>query len=149
MSEIRAFLEQHLQSVFDSDLETYHATTAPELTLYEWYIVPARLDGLPFHDFMLTESGRGGATAMTGEGLAPSAEKPRTRFDLAHYHEQIYGDTAIVSYTLLIQQSSPTGVVVRSYNESRVIIKFPEGHKVVHVHKSPSWNAPFQPPTNR
>ena len=29
---------------------------------------------------------------------------------------------------------------------SRVMVKFGDGWKVVHVHKSPSWNAPFQPP---
>jgi hypothetical protein len=36
--------------------------------------------------------------------------------------------------------------VVRSYNESRIMVKFPDGWRVVHVHKSPAWNAPFQPP---
>lgn len=36
MTETRAFLERHLQAIFESDLATYHATTVPELTLYEW-----------------------------------------------------------------------------------------------------------------
>jgi hypothetical protein len=33
MTEIRALLERHLQSVFDGDIETYHATTTSDLTL--------------------------------------------------------------------------------------------------------------------
>lgn len=152
-SEIRLFLERHLQSVFDSDLDTYRATTSPELTLYEWYITPQRIDGVPFHEFMITEAARGHAAPMTGQALATERsatphthEPPRTRFDLANYHEQLYGDTAIASYTLLVTQSSSHGVSVRSYNESRVIVKFPAGWQVVHVHKSPAWSAPFQAP---
>jgi hypothetical protein len=151
MSEIRQFLERHLQSIFDSDLETYHATTVPELTIYEWYVTPQRIDGVPFHDFMMTEAARLGATPLTGaarasEGERPRpAERPRTRFDLANYAEQRYGDTAVATYTLLIAQSTSSGVKVIGYNESRVIVKFPDGLKVVHVHKSPAWNAPFQP----
>ena len=153
-TEIRDFLHQHLQAIFDGDVPTYHATTVSELKLYEWYITPHRIDGIPFHDFMMTEAMRGGTTPLTGASLAsagerpPSAERPRTRFDLANYAEQRYGDTAIASYTMLISQSTERGVVVRSYNESRVIVKFPDGWRVVHVHKSPSWNAPFQPPTS-
>jgi hypothetical protein len=147
MSEIRDFLEKHLQAIFDSDLETYRATTTSELTLYEWYIPPHRIDGIPFHDFMMTEAARADTTSSP---LVPDlhglSEKPRVRFDLAHYAEQRYADTAIASYTMLISQSTPQGVRVNSYNESRVLVKFPEGWKVVHVHKSPAWNAPFQPP---
>lgn len=148
MSDIRAFLENHLQAIFDTDLEMYHATTVESLSLYEWYITPNRIDGIPFHDFMMTEAARLGAAPLTGSALAEAdhpAERPRTRFDLANYSEQHYGDTAIACYTLLISQSTPAGVKVISYNESRVIVKFPDGLKVVHVHKSPAWNAPFQP----
>ena len=145
---IRDYLHKHLQAIFDGDLATYHATTVPELTLYEWYITPHRIDGIPFHDFQMTESARSDTTSSPlvpdAKGLA---EKPRTRFDLANYAEQLYGDTAIASYTMLISQSTPRGVKVLSYNESRVIVKFPDGWKVVHVHKSPAWRAPFQPAT--
>jgi hypothetical protein len=146
-TEIRDFLHRHLQAIFDGDWQTYHATTVPELTLYEWYITPQRIDGIPFHDFQMTEAARSDTTSSP---LVPDREglpqKPRTRFDLAHYAEQRYGDTVIASYTLLISQGTERGVVVRSYNESRVMVKFGDGWKVVHVHKSPSWNAPFQPP---
>jgi len=34
---IRPLLERHLQSILDCDVAAYHASTVPELTLYEWY----------------------------------------------------------------------------------------------------------------
>jgi hypothetical protein len=37
MSEVREFLERHLASIFASDLATYHATTAEDLTIYDGY----------------------------------------------------------------------------------------------------------------
>ena len=154
MSEVREFLERHLQGIFDYDVELYKATTAAELALYEWYITPHRIDGIPFHEFLMTEAARAGAVPLTGEGLLDNqaqrpAQPPRVRFDLSNYREQLYGDTAIASYTLLVSTSTGAGVTVRSYNESRVMVRFPDGWKVVHVHKSPSWNAPFQPPIDR
>ena len=147
MSEVRQFLEQHLQGIFDHDLEAYHQTTVPELTLYEWYVTPHRIDGLPFHDFMMSEAARDDTAGMALDPnpIAGSpGDKARVRFDLANYHEQRYGDTAICSYTLLISKGTAEGVTVRSYNESRVIIRMEGQWKVVHVHKSPAWAAPFQ-----
>jgi hypothetical protein len=95
---------------------------------------------------MMTEAARpdsrGAALAPNGRGLI-DAERPRTRFALANYTEQHYGDTTIAYYTLLISQGAREGVKVISYNESRVIINFPLG-QVVHVHKSPVERA-FQP----
>lgn len=149
MTETRTFLEHHLQSIFDSDLEAYHATTIPDLTLYEWYVTPDRIDGLPFHDFMMSEAGREDSASMAldpSPDIVRPEDKARIRFDLANYHEQRYGDTAICSYTMLISKGTPDGVKVLSYNESRVLVLMDGDWKVVHVHKSPSWNAPFQPP---
>lgn len=149
MSEIRQFLEDHLQCIFDNNIEAYHRTTVPELTLYEWYITPHRIEGMPFHDFMMTEAARDDTAGMA---LDPNPEngspddKARVRFDLANYHEQRYGDTAICSYTLLISKGTSQGVKVTSYNESRVIVNLEGAWKVVHVHKSPAWAAPFQGP---
>ena len=149
MSVIREFLEGHLEGIFAGDIENYHATTTPDMTLYEWYVTPHRIDGLPFHDFMMQEASR---SDTAGVALDPQAaggipeDKSRMRFDLAGYHEQRYGDTAICSYTMLISRGTAAGVNVISYNESRVLVRIDGQWKVVHVHKSPSWNAPFQPP---
>jgi hypothetical protein len=149
MTDVRPFLERHLQSIIDCDIQTYHATTAEDLSLYEWYVTPHRIDGLPFHDFMMTEAARPDSAALALDPhpeAAASGDKARDRFDLANYREQICGDTAICSYTLLVSRSTSAGVSVRSHNESRVLVKVGGEWRVVHVHKSPAWNAPFSPP---
>jgi hypothetical protein len=138
--EIIAFLKVHLQSIQENDIQTYHETTAQDLTLYEWWITPHRIDGLPFHEFMITSNAERG-TVFGAEGGARSS----TRFDLSNLHIQNYGDTAIASYTLLISTASPDGVKVASHHESRVIVKINGAWKVVHVHKSPAWQAPHIP----
>jgi hypothetical protein len=137
--EVLAFLQKHLQSIQENDLKTYHETTAEELTLYEWWVTPHRIDGIPFHDFMMTANAKQG-TVFGAEGQE-KAESP-IRFDLANLQIQRYGDTAIASYTLLVSTLTSQGVSVASHNESRVIVKLDGAWKVVHVHKSPAWNAP-------
>ncbi len=146
MSEVRDFLEKHLQAIFDGDVATYKATTAADLGLYEWYIVPQRIDGIPFHEFLMTEAARLNATPMTGQALTPgepAKERPRVHFDLSNYREQAYSDSAICSYTLLISTSAGAGVTVQSYNETRVIVKLAGEWRVVHVHKSPAYKSPM------
>lgn len=138
--EITAFLKAHLQSIQENDIERYQETTAEDLTLYEWWITPHRIDGLPFHEFMMTSNAeRGAVFGSEGEAKFP------TRFDLANLRIQNYGDTAIASYTLLISTASPEGVRVASHNESRVLVNTGGTWKVVHVHKSPAWQAPHIP----
>ena len=131
--EIVTFLKKHPQSIQDNDTQTYADTIAEDLTLYEWWITPHRIDGLPFHDFMMSSNAERG-TVFGAEGKA----KPPTRFDLSNLHIQRYGDIAIASYTLLISSASPDGVKVASHNESRVMVKQRGRWKVVHVHKSPA-----------
>jgi ketosteroid isomerase-like protein len=138
--EIIAFLKVHLQSIQDNDVQTYNETTSEDLTLYEWWVTPHRIDGLPFHEFMMSSNAERGAV-FGSEGKAKSP----TRFDLSNLNIQNYGDTAIASYTLLISTASPEGVKVASHNESRVMVKINGAWKVVHVHKSPAWQAPHIP----
>jgi ketosteroid isomerase-like protein len=76
---------------------------------------------------------------------AESKGKAVTRFDLANLHIQHYGDAAVASYTLLVSTASTEGVKVASHNESRVMVKQNGAWKVVHVHKSPAWQAPHVP----
>lgn len=138
--EIIDFLKQHLQSIQDNDMQAYNETTAEDLTLYEWWVTPNRIDGLPFHEFMMTSNAERG-TVFGAEG----ERKASTRFDLSNLHIQNYGDTSITSYTLLISTTTPEGVKVASHNESRVIMNLDGSWKVVHVHKSPAWQAPHIP----
>ena len=52
-TEIHEFLLRHLQGIMENNIAEYHETTAEDLTLYEWWVTPQRLDGLPFHEFMM------------------------------------------------------------------------------------------------
>lgn len=152
-AEIQAFLLRHLQSIQENDLTAYHATSSEDMTLYEWWVTPHRLDGQPFHDFMMSENARRGAvfgapgTPDASPGLAATGSaEPRSRYDLANLHIQRYGDCAIASYTLLTSSGTEQGVRVVAHNESRVIVKIEGNWKVVHVHKSPAWPAPHTQP---
>ena len=136
--EIHEFLLKHLKSIQENDIAVYHETTADDLTLYEWWVTPHRIDGLPFHEFMMTSNAQRGTVFGAAEGA-----RATTRFDISNLHIQRYGDTAIASYTLLVSTAPPEeGVKVAAHNESRVIVKQAGAWKVVHVHKSPAWQAP-------
>jgi hypothetical protein len=50
--EIYEFLLHHMDAIQANDIETYDATTSRDLTLYEWWVTPHRMNGLPFHDFI-------------------------------------------------------------------------------------------------
>ena len=54
--EIHEFLLKHLSGIMSNDIGSYHETTSEDLTLYEWWVTPHRLDGLPFHEFMMTSN---------------------------------------------------------------------------------------------
>jgi ketosteroid isomerase-like protein len=138
MDEIEIFLRRHLQGINENDVASYHETTSPDLTLYEWWVTPHRIDGLPFHEFMMTANAEKG----TVFGAEAKGEKAQTRFDLANLHIQRYGDAAVASYTLLTSTSTADGVKVAAHNETRVIVKLDGAWKVVHVHKSPAYQAP-------
>ena len=133
--EIHEFLLKHLGGIMNNDIPSYHETTAEDLTLYEWWVTPHRLDGLPFHEFMMTSNDSRGA-------VFGAEEKGKSRFDLSNLLIQRYGDTAIASYTLLISTALVDGVKVAAHNESRVMVKMHGKWKVVHVHKSPAYAAP-------
>jgi len=134
--EIHDFLTHHFTSVMENNIAAYHASTHEDLTLYEWWVTPHRIDGLPFHAFMINENARRGTV------FGADAEGDKARFDFANLKIQRYGDTAIASYTLLLTTGTAEGTTTVAHNESRVMIKFDGQWQVVHVHKSPAWSAP-------
>jgi ketosteroid isomerase-like protein len=136
-TEIIDFLYRHLQSIRENDMAAYNETTSADLTLYEWWVTPHRIDGLPFHEFMMQSNAQRGAFFGVEEGQGKSS-----RHDLANLKIQRYGDTAIASYTLLTSTTDAGGVKVAAHNESRVMVKLDGKWKVVHVHKSPAYPAP-------
>ena len=127
--EIWETVHRHLKSIFTKDVGGYEATTAEDLSLYEWFVVPHRQDGLPFHLFMIDHTWAG-----TGDDF---------RYDLWEPRLQVYGDTAIVSYTFMLTVAKEGVISHRKHNESRVLVNDESGWKIVHVHKSPAWNAPY------
>ena len=148
-NEVHEFLLKHLRSIQENNIPEYHETTAEDLTLYEWWVTPHRIDGLPFHEFMMQANARAGTvfgTESVAAGVEKSTGSAPTRFDLSNLRIQRYGDTAIASYTLLISSQTAQGVRVATHNESRVIVRGQAGWKVVHVHKSPAWPAPHISP---
>ena len=130
--EIWDFVHKHLQSIFTKDIDGYKETTAEDLSLYEWFVTPHRQDGLDFHFFMIDHSWAG-----TGGDF---------RYDLWEPRLQLYGETAVVSYTFMLSIATDAGIKHRTHNESRVLIKGKNGWQVVHVHKSPTWQAPHDLP---
>ena len=127
--EIWQVLHQHLHAIYAGDPDTYQATTHAELSLYEWFVTPHRIDGLPFHRFMMEHSWSGSQGADW-------------RYDLLEPRLQIFGDCAIASYTLVVSTFKDGSLRNTSVNESRVLVKFSDGWKVVHVHKSPAGGTP-------
>jgi len=126
--EIWDFLQQHLQSIFTRDVETYKATTSATLSLYEWFISPHRMDGLDFHLFMIDHTWAGSGDY---------------RYDLLEPRVQIFGAdqatiTAVVSYTFMLSVQTDAGLTHKTHNESRVLVKQNDQWNIVHVHKSPA-----------
>ena len=83
--EIRSFLLHHMQAVQENDLAAYRETTAEDLTLYEWWVTPQRVEGLPFHEFMMIANARLG----TVFGAETKGQQATSRLDLANLARQV------------------------------------------------------------
>lgn len=122
-------LERNLKSIWEGDVEAYRATTAEDVSFYEWYISPQRIDGLDFHlrELRVHADVVGGGGQVEHEILQPRV--------------QVYGAAAIVTYTMLLRIRDADGVAHRSHNETRVFHNFGSDDepmwKLVHCHKSP------------
>jgi hypothetical protein len=130
---IMEVLERNLRSIWDGDVDAYRETTSENLSFFEWYISPQRIDGLDFHLRELRvhkDVMSGGRTE--GGGVEHEILQPRI---------QDFGATVVVTYTLLIRAVNESGVVHKSHNETRVFHDFGTADapqwKLVHCHKSP------------
>ena len=123
-SEVLEITRQMLNAMYTGDPEVHRTHSAVDMSSYEWYIAPQRIDGLDFH-LTLIEGG--------GNGTAG-------RLDMLTPRVQVYGDTAIVNYTLLKtsfgSESSPPQFA--TMNETRVFVRLEGIWKMVHLHKSPT-----------
>jgi hypothetical protein len=122
-TEVLAITERMLQAMYTADPEVHRTHCAPDMSSFEWYIAPYRIDGLDFH-LRLIESGGNGESS---------------RLDMLTPRVQVYGDTAIVNYTLLKTEITETAPPQFStINETRVFVKLDGIWKMVHLHKSPT-----------
>ncbi len=124
-------LDQNLQSIWQGDIETYKVTTASDVSFYEWYISPQRIDGIDFHLRELAVH----AQVIAGDGGS------RIEHEVLQPRLQLYGRTAIITYTLLLRIVGEGQVSHQSHNETRVFHDFGDDNdpvwKLVHCHKSP------------
>jgi ketosteroid isomerase-like protein len=127
-------LDRSLQAIWDGDPDAYAALTAEDVSFFEWYISPVRIDGLDFHlrEILVHRAAWAGVDDLTGLQIQHEILQPRI---------QVYGDTAIITYTLFVRVLRGTQVKHISHNETRVYHNFGDeaasAWKLVHCHKSP------------
>ena len=131
-------LDRNLQAIWDGDAAAFAALCAPDVSFFEWYISTQRIDGLDFH---LRE---------TAASFRAAEDRRKTgRYEVEHEalqpKVQLYGDVAIITYTLLMRYTTSTEVRHTTHNETRVFHKRADGWQLVHCHKSPMWPAPHAP----
>ena len=119
--EVLEITRQMLDAMYTANSDVHRQHSAEDMSSYEWYIAPQRIDGLEFHLRLI----EGGGNA--------------SRLDMLTPRVQVYGDTAIVNYTLLkttLAENAPPQF--SSMNETRVFVKLEGIWKMVHLHKSPT-----------
>ncbi len=127
-------LDRCLQAIWDGNVEAYAALTSADVSFFEWYISPQRIDGIDFHlrEISVHRAAVSGGGTSAGLHIQHEILQPRI---------QRYGDTAIISYTLFVRIRQDGRVRHLSHNESRVFHNFGSENipdwKLVHCHKSP------------
>lgn len=129
--EVLEATQRLLESVYRQDVEYYKTHSAEDMSAYEWFIAPGRIDGVDFH-LHLTASG-----GMTGVSA-------QARVDLIAPRVQIVGaaeDVAVVTFTLLVTYPGADGGGKPTFytdNQTRVLVKEWDAWKMVHFHRSPT-----------
>ena len=121
--EVLEITRQMLNAMYTADPEVHRRHSAEDMSSYEWYIAPQRIDGVDFHLALIAGGGNGGSS----------------RLDMLTPRVQVYGDTAIVNYTLLKTAfDENASSQFSTMNETRVFVKMDGVWKMVHLHKSPT-----------
>ncbi len=127
-------LDRSLQAIWDGDAESYAALTAEDVSFFEWYIAPQRIDGLDFHLREIQVHRQ----AVSGAG---KDEPVRIEHEILQPRIQVYGHTAILTYTLFLRVMRNGSLQHLSHHETRVFYNFGDAQtpqwKLVHCHKSP------------
>lgn len=123
--ELLDTLHKVLKASIEGDKETYEKYTVDDLSSYEWYIAPYRIDNVNFHLNLLEEYSK----------VSTQAKK---RFDILSPRIQIYNQVAIITFTLLITKIVNRLASYDSTNETRIFVFMENVWKMVHFHKSPT-----------
>lgn len=138
--QVMALLERQLKDIWDGDVEDYKTTSAEDCTFFEWYISPQRIDGLDFHLRELRVH-----RDVIGGTPDPLEEEHFIEHEILQPRVQVYGPTAVVTFTLMVRAVHPDRLVRKSHNETRVFHNFGSASepdwKLVHCHKSPMATA--------
>ncbi len=121
--ELLEITRRMLAAMYTSDPEVHRRHSLEDMSAFEWYIAPYRVDGLAFHLDLIQGGGNG----------AP------TRLDMLTPRVQVHGEAAIVCYTLLkttLTETAPPEFA--RVNETRVFVRQDGIWKMAHLHKSPA-----------
>ncbi|GIV21744.1 MAG: hypothetical protein KatS3mg023_3495 [Armatimonadota bacterium] len=122
--EVMQTLERLLHAIYCQDTDTYRELVADDVSSFEAE-TPARLDTLDFHLHYMRQQ--------------KSVRPPNTqyRLDIVHPRVQMYGNVAIVTYTLVVTRSGENGILFTTTNETRVFVREDGRWLMVHFHKTP------------
>ena len=129
-AEVLDLTRRLIESVYRRDLDFYRAHATEDMSAYEWFIAPARIDGLDFHLHLM---GAGGMVGVHEE----------SRVDLLDPRVQLCGaarDVAVVTFTLLVTYpAAGTGIpTFYTDNQTRVLVCEDGAWKMIHFHRSPT-----------
>ena len=136
--EVLGVMRRTCRAYRAGDVAAYRETTSrEELHFLRVVLSPQRIDGLDFHlrELRVHRLVVGGGPTRLG------SEDQTLEHEVLNPHVQVYGPTAIVTFTLMVRAASPGNVVHKSHNETRVFHDFGTAEKpewkLVHCHKSP------------
>ena len=117
---VEMFNERLLYAIDNGDLETYRELCDPSLTAFEPEALGNLVEGLGFHETYF-----GSPTS----GIRKSSVRAP--------HIRLLGDTAVVAYVRLVQNTTSTSQhSTTAFEETRIWHKTEDGWKNVHFHRS-------------
>lgn len=117
-----------IDAIYRCDVRAYREMVTEDVSSFETDVAPYRIDSLDFHIRYMS--------------LQALHARPQYRTDVLTPRIQLYGDFAIVTYTLLVTVGEDSAVRFQSTNETRVFVKDEGAWKMAHLHRSPAGTLP-------
>ncbi len=125
--EVLSTLERLLHAIYCQDIDTYRELVVDDVSSFEAE-TPTRIDSLDFHLHYMRQQ----------KALRPPSAQ--YRLDIVNPRVQLYGNTAIATYTLVVTRSDNQGIRFSTTNETRVFVRQDGRWLMVHFHKTPVGN---------